>query len=74
MGGMMGGGMGAGILLWGLLGLVLLVLAVVATVWLVRNMTSGSGEQAEQELSRRYAAGEIDREDYLRRKGDLRTR
>lgn len=73
----MGGGtMGAGILLWGLLGLVLLVLAVVATIWLVKNMTSGSREQSsyDEELRRRYAAGEIDREDYLRRREDLRMR
>lgn len=52
-----------------LLGLVLLVLAVVATAWLVQNMMSGTRKQTDQELSRRDAAGEIDREDYLRRKG-----
>lgn len=60
--------------LWGLLVLALLVLAVVGSVWLIKSLTSGRSAVApshQDELGRRYAAGEIDREDYLRRKQDL---
>ncbi|GGM51282.1 hypothetical protein GCM10012275_22780 [Longimycelium tulufanense] len=61
--------------LWGLLGLVLLVLAVVAIFWLVRSMIQPGRpgtDPAEEELRRRYALGEIGREEYLERMTDLR--
>lgn len=61
--------------LWGLIGLALLVLITVAIVWLVRHLLTGSGsrvDRAEQELRRRYAAGEIDADEYRRCRSDLR--
>lgn len=77
-GGMMGGGMmigmGAAVLLWGLLGLALLVLAVVASIWLAKRLSpgpSGSSEGPEEVLRRRYAAGEIDRDEFLRMQSEL---
>ena len=70
------GGMGWWMVLWGLIGLAILVIVVLGIVWLVRSM-SGPGrstddDQAEQELRRRYAAGEIDSEEYRQRLADLR--
>lgn len=84
MDGMMGmGWLFAG--LWGLVGLAVLVLLVVGIIWLVRSLV-GQGQSmlgpsrsvrerpdaAEAELRRRYASGEIDREEFQRRLGDLR--
>ncbi|MBA8824115.1 putative membrane protein [Saccharopolyspora lacisalsi] len=69
------GGMGVGMLLWGLIGLALLVLIIVAIVWLVRHLLTGAesrADRAEQELRRRYAAGEIDADEYRWRRNDLR--
>ncbi|WP_312863438.1 SHOCT domain-containing protein [Spinactinospora alkalitolerans] len=70
-------GMGIGMLwmlLWGLVGLALLVLIVVAIVWLVRQLSAGpasgpppaeaGGGQVRRELDRRLAAGEISQEEY----------
>ncbi len=71
------GGMIIGMLLWGLIGLALLVLIVVAIVWLIRQMLTGPGSRpdpAEEELRRRYAAGELDDEEYHRRRGELGKR
>lgn len=59
--------------LWGLLALALIVLAVVATVWLVKH-SSGSGSDDQRLLERRYAAGDIDREEFLQRRDDLARR
>ena len=80
-GGMMGGGMmlgmGAVMVLWALLGLALLVLAVVATLWLAKRMSpgpSGSSEGPEEVLRRRYAAGELDRDEFLRMQSELAGR
>lgn len=77
MGGGMGNmmGMGAWMVLWLLVGLALLGLAVAGIVWLVRRAGSGSGashstwqrESPEDVLRRRYAAGEIDEEEFARR-------
>jgi putative membrane protein len=70
-GSMMGGWM----LLWAALALALLVLAVVATVWLVKHLSDGGrGSQYERTLESRYAAGEIDREEFLQRREDLARR
>lgn len=69
-GGMMGGWM----LLWALVGLALLVVAALAAIWLVRHRSparSDTDAGPEEELRRRYAAGEIDREDYLRMQRDV---
>ena len=69
---MMSGWMGAWMGLWGVLALALVVLAVVAAVWLVKHLpSSGTADQHQQVLERRYAAGEIDREEFLQRRDDL---
>lgn len=78
---MMDGMPGAGlwIVLWGLFVLALLVLVILGIVWLVRNLVSGSGggrsdgDGAEEILRRRYASGEISREEYHRLREDLRS-
>ncbi|WP_312863440.1 SHOCT domain-containing protein [Spinactinospora alkalitolerans] len=77
-------GMGMGMLwmvLWGLVGLALLVLIVVGIIWLIRQLVDGSsagparGEAvrtpARQELDRRYAAGEIDQGEYRRLRSEI---
>jgi putative membrane protein len=76
-GGMMTGVMGGVMLFWGLLGLALLVLAVVATIWLAKRISpsaSRSTEGPEDVLRRRYAAGEIDRDEFLRVQSELTRR
>jgi len=83
--GMMGDGSGWGSMGWmmifgGALWLLLLVLAVVAIVWVVRSAWAGAGPGAAPRnehraaleiLHERYARGEIEREEYLRKKADL---
>ncbi|UGY93635.1 SHOCT domain-containing protein [Streptomyces gobiensis] len=86
MNGMMGGGMGPWMMIvWWLGVLIFLALAVTGLVWLVRSLTGGPGARrpadqetkpADQEtpreiLRRRYAAGEIDEDEYLRRLSGL---
>lgn len=71
------GGMMVWMLLWGLIGLALLVLIIVAIIWLIRHMLAGPASRsdpAEEELRRRYAAGDIDHEEYQRRRAELRKR
>ncbi len=61
--------------LQGLLALAFLVLVVLACIWLIRQLLAGGPvfrDAAEQELRRRYATGEVQREDYLTRIADLR--
>jgi putative membrane protein len=71
----MAGFMAAWMGLWGLLALALIVLAVVAAVWLVKHLSSsGSGSDDQRLLERRYAAGDIDREEFLQRREDLSGR
>lgn len=77
-GGMMEGGMmgmmGGWMLLWTLVGIALLVVAVLAAIRLVRHRTPtrpDASHSAQELLHRRYAAGEIDREEYLRMQRDL---
>ncbi len=70
------GGMMAWMAIWGLVGLALLVLAIVGTVWLVRRPTNerdskSAVESPEEVLRRRYAAGEMDEDEYLRRRSGL---
>ena len=73
--GMMSGGMDSWLVLWAVLALALVALAVVATIWLIKHMTSsGSGGEHGRVLERRYAAGEIDREEFLQRREDLARR
>lgn len=79
-GAMMGGGvmgaMGLWMALWVLLGLAVLVLAVLGIIWLVhRTGDSANGAAArgtaDELLRRRYATGEIDEEEYRRRRDGL---
>ncbi|MGH3812718.1 MAG: SHOCT domain-containing protein [Pseudonocardiaceae bacterium] len=73
----MGGGMMVWMLLWGLLGISLLVLAVVGAVALARKRSNDQApaprrtDEAVAELRRRLAAGEIDEDEYLRRRSAL---
>jgi putative membrane protein len=52
------------------------VLVIVAIVWIVRAFSGRGGgeprETPEQILKRRYARGEIDKDEYERRLSDLR--
>jgi putative membrane protein len=57
--------------LWGLLALALLVLAVVATIWLVKHLNGSSGSDHQRLLERSYVAGDIDRDEFLQRRDDL---
>ena len=79
-----GGGWGAGFWMMFLFSIVFLVAVVVGIVFLVRGLSGGgpgSGEgswqprreTAEELLRRRYAAGEIDREEYDQKLRDLRA-
>lgn len=83
MGDMMDGIMGVGVwmmLLWGLIALVILGLAVAGAVWLARTLSHRNspavpGPDGPREiLQRRYAAGEIDEDEYLRRLSGLDQR
>ncbi|MDQ4011546.1 MAG: SHOCT domain-containing protein [Actinomycetota bacterium] len=78
-GGMMGGGMMAAMGIWVFLViatvLAVLVFSVLGSVWLVRRLRQGVGgstvsrnsDSALDTLRRRYAAGEIDDDEYQRR-------
>jgi len=58
----------------------LLVLAVLAIIWLVRQLTrhpgggAASADHVMRELELRYARGEIDRETFLKIRKDLQGR
>lgn len=72
--------MGWMMLVWGLAGLAVLALLVAGIVWLVQSsqdqgrpaLDTADEDTAERELRRRYAAGEIDQEEYTRRLDTLR--
>lgn len=66
--------MGGWMLLWALVGVALLVLAVVAAVWLVQRLSPSQSKDTAEVLRRRYAAGEIDRDEYLAMRDDLSER
>ena len=58
---------------WWLVGLAVLIVLVWAVVRAVGSPGIGRGEESpETILKRRYARGEVDREDYERRLTDLR--
>lgn len=74
---MMGyGGWGGGftMLFW----LVLLVLGIAAVSWFFRRPSyfpqTGSRSTGLDVLEERYARGEIDRDEYLQKKGDIQNR
>ncbi len=74
---MMAGMMGGWMLLWALVGLAMLALVVVATIWLAKRVWPGppsASEGPDVVLRRRYAAGEIDRDEFLRVQHDLSGR
>jgi putative membrane protein len=81
---MMDGGMTGWGILGGVIGMVfmlaLLTLVVLGIVWLVRSLTgknAGSlppAPSALEELDRRYARGELDREEYQQRRLDIEVR
>jgi putative membrane protein len=80
MGGdMMGGGMNAMAWFWAVFAIILLLLAVAGGIVLIRALTrqpttppgSLPANPARTELDLRYARGEVDREEYLQRRGDL---
>jgi putative membrane protein len=52
---------GGWMLLWTVVGLAVLVLIIVGTVWLVRNMSGGSHVDARRELDLRCARGQMTR-------------
>jgi putative membrane protein len=71
----MGGGMMMWMVIWALVGLAVLALAVAGVVWLVRRSGPEAGhrpESAEEILKRRYAAGEIDEDEFQGRRADLK--
>jgi uncharacterized membrane protein len=75
-------GLGSGLFVFAILRAVielgLLVLIIVLCVWAVRRFTGGRRallnhlDPAERLLRRRYAAGEIGRDEFLARMADLR--
>ena len=78
--GMMGGWGGGGIFPFsGLFGLLLLVLVIVAAVWFVRAILRPRESTPRSErhaagldmLDQRYARGEIKRDEYLQKRGDV---
>lgn len=72
---MMSGWTGSWVILWAVLALALVVLAVVATVWLIKQLSgSDTGHDHQRVLERRYASGELDREEFLQRRDDLARR
>jgi len=77
MAGLMMGGMGFAGIVWLIVCLAILVLIIVAVVWLVGRLWDGSAtppgrvSAALEELDRRYAKGEMDRDTYLQMRRDL---
>lgn len=75
--GAMGGFMWAGMLIWAILGIALIVLVVIGIVWLARLLSREgsrlrSGQRnAIEELELRYARGEVDRETFQAIRADL---
>ena len=67
-------GMWAWMLLWALVGVAILALAVVAAVWLVRNMGSDDKpDEARRELDLRFARGDLSQEQYQDQRERLRS-
>lgn len=74
MGDMGMSGMMAWMLVAGLLGLAALAAGLVGTVWALRRWSAPgpqSAGSAQEQLKRRFAAGEIDEDDYLSRRALL---
>lgn len=74
MNGAMMGWMNVMGVLWSLLAAALIALAVAGTLWLVRSRSARAGAApvaGRATLDRRYAAGELSRDEYLERRRDL---
>jgi len=74
MPGWMVGWMGVVGILWLLIGAATLMLMILAAIWLARRIRdgeAGSGSGALEELERRYARGELDRDAFLQMRHDL---
>lgn len=74
-------GMGVWMVLWTLVGLAAIAAVVLAVVWLARSQISprpstdaARPDEALQVLRRRYAAGDIDQEQYQTQLRDLQIR
>jgi putative membrane protein len=71
----MSGGMMSMMVLGWIFLLALTVLIIVATIWLIRSSRPQKQRpvtsQALAQLDLRYVRGEVEREEFLRRKGDL---
>ena len=70
------GGMTSWMVVWGLFGLAVVALAALGGVWLARRTFGAAPEAASPEspkeiLRRRYAAGDLDEDEYLRRRAGL---
>lgn len=77
--GAMGGFIWAGMLIWVILGIALIVLVIVGGIWLVRQMGQNDGGRrrtstrtAIEELESRYARGEVDRDTFVAIRDDLK--
>lgn len=66
------GSMGWWMVLWWVAGIVVLVLLVRFVAGAAGRVSPGGDDTPEQILKRRYAKGEIDRDEYQRRLEDLR--
>lgn len=67
---MWSGGMAVWGLLWAVLLVALFLLTVLGVVWIVQKMSASPGrpDVAYEDLARRYALGQVDREKFLRRR------
>ncbi|MEQ1760083.1 MAG: SHOCT domain-containing protein [Vicinamibacterales bacterium] len=65
------GPMGGWMVLWWAVGLVVLVLVVRMATGTTGGFSTRGDDTPEQILKRRYAKGELDRDEYLRRLDDL---
>lgn len=73
---MMMDGMGLGTMVCGLLGIALVLLTVAATVWMVKRVGDSDDRRLKKEspdemLRRRFAAGELDKDEYADRRASL---
>lgn len=66
------GGHMAGMWLWWILGIVLVALVVWVVIRSMPGGTDDGAESPEEQLKRRYAQGEMDREEFNARLKDLR--